>query len=52
MVEPVSDHFIGLASVIDGLAIVELEAIRALATVGEVSGELREVFGEWQAPNG
>lgn len=28
-----------------------LEAIRAFATVGEVSGALREVFGEWQAPN-
>ena len=27
-----------------------LEAIRSLATVGEVSGALREVFGEWQAP--
>jgi len=27
-----------------------LEAIRAFATVGEVSGALREVFGEWQAP--
>ena len=28
-----------------------LEAIRSLATVGEVSGALREVFGEWQAPS-
>jgi methylmalonyl-CoA mutase N-terminal domain/subunit len=28
-----------------------LEAVRALATVGEVSGVLREIFGEWQAPN-
>jgi methylmalonyl-CoA mutase N-terminal domain/subunit len=28
-----------------------LEATRALATVGEVSGALREVFGEWRAPN-
>ncbi|RUA21021.1 MAG: hypothetical protein DSY79_08365, partial [Chloroflexi bacterium] len=28
-----------------------LEAVRALATVGEVSGALREIFGEWQAPN-
>ncbi|MCH7736585.1 MAG: methylmalonyl-CoA mutase [Chloroflexi bacterium] len=28
-----------------------LEAIRSLATVGEVSGALREVFGEWRAPN-
>jgi len=27
-----------------------LEAIRSLATVGEVSGALREIFGEWQAP--
>ena len=27
-----------------------LEAIRALGTVGEVSGALREIFGEWQAP--
>ncbi len=29
-----------------------LEAIRAQATVGEVSGVLREVFGEWRAPGG
>ena len=29
-----------------------LEAVRALGTVGEVSGALREVFGEWRAPNG
>jgi len=28
-----------------------LEAIRSLATVGEISETLREVFGEWQAPN-
>ena len=28
-----------------------LEAVRALGTVGEVSGALREIFGEWQAPN-
>jgi methylmalonyl-CoA mutase N-terminal domain/subunit len=28
-----------------------LEAIRAFATVGEVSGALRDIFGEWQAPN-
>jgi len=28
-----------------------LEAIRAFATAGEVSGALREIFGEWQAPN-
>ena len=28
-----------------------LEAIRSLATVGEISGALREVFGEWRAPN-
>ena len=27
-----------------------LEAIRSLATVGEVSGALREIFGEWQSP--
>jgi len=27
-----------------------LEAVRALGTVGEVSGALREIFGEWQAP--
>jgi methylmalonyl-CoA mutase N-terminal domain/subunit len=27
-----------------------LEAIRSLATVGEVSGALREILGEWQAP--
>jgi methylmalonyl-CoA mutase N-terminal domain/subunit len=27
-----------------------LEAIRAFATVGEVSGALRDIFGEWQAP--
>ena len=27
-----------------------LEAIRALATVGEVSGALRQVFGEWSPP--
>ncbi|MBO20118.1 MAG: methylmalonyl-CoA mutase [Chloroflexi bacterium] len=27
-----------------------LEAIRAQATVGDVSGALREVFGEWTAP--
>jgi methylmalonyl-CoA mutase N-terminal domain/subunit len=27
-----------------------LEAIRSLATVGEVSAALREIFGEWQAP--
>ena len=27
-----------------------LEAIRSLATVGEVSDALREVFGEWSAP--
>jgi len=27
-----------------------LDAIRALATVGEVSGALRQVFGEWRAP--
>ena len=29
-----------------------LEAVRALGTVCEVSGALREIFGEWQAPNG
>ena len=28
-----------------------LEAIKSLATVGEVSGALRQVFGEWRAPN-
>ncbi|MCI0788656.1 MAG: methylmalonyl-CoA mutase [Chloroflexi bacterium] len=28
-----------------------LEAISSLATVGEVSGALRQVFGEWRAPN-
>ena len=28
-----------------------LEAVRALGTVGEVSGALREIFGEWRAPN-
>jgi methylmalonyl-CoA mutase N-terminal domain/subunit len=28
-----------------------LEAIRSFATVGEVSGALRDIFGEWQAPN-
>jgi methylmalonyl-CoA mutase N-terminal domain/subunit len=28
-----------------------LEAIRSWATVGEISETLREVFGEWQAPN-
>jgi len=28
-----------------------LETVRALGTVGEVSGALREIFGEWQAPN-
>ena len=28
-----------------------LEAIRALGTVGEVSAALRDVFGEWRAPN-
>ena len=27
-----------------------LEAIRALATVGEVSEALRQIFGEWRAP--
>lgn len=27
-----------------------LEAVRSLATVGEVSDVLRQVFGEWQAP--
>ena len=28
-----------------------LEAIRASATVGEVSAALRDVYGEWRAPN-
>lgn len=28
-----------------------LDVVRAMGTVGEVSGALREVFGEWQAPN-
>ena len=28
-----------------------LEAVRALGTVGEISGALREIFGEWRAPN-
>jgi len=28
-----------------------LETVRALGTVGEVAGALREIFGEWQAPN-
>jgi methylmalonyl-CoA mutase N-terminal domain/subunit len=27
-----------------------LEAIRSLATVGEVCGALRQIFGEWRAP--
>ena len=28
-----------------------LDVVRAMGTVGEVSGALREVFGEWRAPN-
>ena len=45
------DDLKSMASEGGNLMPATLEAIRSLATVGEVSGALREVFGEWQAPN-
>ena len=44
------DDLKSMASEGGNLMPATLEAIRSLATVGEVSGALREVFGEWQAP--
>ena len=45
------DDLKSMASEGGNLMPATLEAIRSLATVGEVSGALREVFGEWQAPS-
>ena len=45
------DELKSIASEGGNLVPATLEAVRALATVGEVSGALREIFGEWQAPN-
>jgi len=45
------DELKSVASEGGNLMPATLEAVRALATVGEVSGALREIFGEWQAPN-
>jgi len=45
------DDLKSIASEGGNLMPATLEAIRSLATVGEVSGALREVFGEWQAPS-
>jgi len=45
------DDLKSMASEGGNLMPATLEAIRSLATVGEVSGTLREVFGEWQAPS-
>jgi len=45
------DDLKSMASEGGNLMPATLESIRSLATVGEVSGALREVFGEWQAPN-
>ena len=45
------DDLKSMASEGGNLMPATLEAIRSLATVGEVSGALREIFGEWQAPS-
>ena len=45
------DDLKSMASEGGNLMPATLEAIRSLATVGEISGALREVFGEWQAPS-
>ena len=45
------DDLKSMASEGGNLMPATLEAIRSLANVGEVSGALREVFGEWQAPS-
>ena len=45
------DDLKSMASEGGNLMPATLEAIRSLATVGEVSGALREVFGERPAPN-
>ena len=45
------DDLKSMASEGGNLMPATLEAVRSLATVGEVSGALREVFGEWQAPS-
>ena len=38
----------------DGTNIMEplIEALKAEATVGEVNGVMRDVFGTWMAPSG
>ena len=45
------DELKSVASEGGNLMPATLEAVRSLATVGEVSGALREIFGEWQAPH-
>ena len=45
------DELKSVASEGGNLMPATLEAVKSLATVGEVSGALREIFGEWQAPN-
>jgi methylmalonyl-CoA mutase N-terminal domain/subunit len=45
------DELKSVASESGNLMPATLEAVKSLATVGEVSGALREIFGEWQAPN-
>jgi methylmalonyl-CoA mutase N-terminal domain/subunit len=45
------DELKSVASEGGNLMPATLEAVRSLATVGEVSGALRDIFGEWQAPN-
>ena len=45
------DELKSVASEGGNLMPATLEAVKSLATVAEVSGALREIFGEWQAPN-